>query len=460
MLYLLLAAVTCVFGAIYSYNRRSLPCRLRSLKSRLTALTRQKGGRQTRQKWLDDLYRLLKQALCGGDQAILFQTADLLKTAFGEGIMRPDEPVRLAGAVIGALRTKQAEIAGVLLDAFRPLLRHQPAEILPELAEGVTMVGLFALKERQNFIAAKAADLLFAVLARAQRGNNVAGTSRAINGIQTLGVQTLRRGDKSLFLELCIRLDEEVINCRGDNSELVGIFAVWLQRLVTAGDEELFSFVKTAVQRLADKGRVEREVLAAFHREVLEMAGMVSLNAEHPLLAPLFEFAFELADRLNVLPAWQTAVQETGKIAAAIITSRGLTAAFPIMAVLLTLGGRLLTAELRRSKAGANEGDIEDEGRVLYLVVRECLLLLELAARQEMGLTAGELTGRLTMFWEKRFSASPPKNIRKFCQLLIFTWMQTRRRVAKRLAPEKLLEGPLLLSAEERSRLYFLQSNS
>lgn len=456
MLYLLLAAVACAFLLMYIYNRRSLPRRLRSLKSRLTALTGQKGGRQPRQEWLDDLYRLLKQALSGGDQAILFQTADLLKTAFGEGIMRPEEPVRLAGVVIGALRAKQADIAGVLLDAFRPLLRHQATDMLPELAESVTMAGLLALKERQNFVAAKAADLLFAVLVRAQRTDITAGTSRAINGIQTIGVQALRRGDKSLFLELCIRLDEEVVNCRGDNSELVGVFAIWLQRLVTADDEELLAFVKTTVLRLVDTGRVEREFLATFHKEVLEMARMASVNVENPLLAPLFEFAFELADRLNTLPAWQTAVRETGKIAAAVITSRGFNTAFPIMAVLLTLGGRLLIAELRRSTAGANE----DEGRVLYLVVRECLLLLELAVRQDMVLTAGELAGRLTLLWEKRFSAPPPKNIRKFCQLLIITWMQTRRRVAKRLSLEKLLDGPLLLSSEERSRLYFLQSNS
>ena len=112
------------------------------------------------------LYAIINQALETKEEDVIYQAADILKLAAGTGLGQRDEPVRLMAVTVAAIKAKQPDTAGHLLDAFRPLVRRWEPEVLPAVLHPLLMVVAVAMKEKNNFLAARVVDLVFSVMDR------------------------------------------------------------------------------------------------------------------------------------------------------------------------------------------------------------------------------------------------------------------------------------------------------
>jgi hypothetical protein len=102
-------------------------------------------------------------------------------------------------------------------------------------------------------------------------------------------------------------------------------------------------------------------------------------------------------------------------------------------------------------------GEFSDDYRKkrLFVIVRECILLAELKARQDMTKSTGEVIAEIYEYWV-RFpqTAGINKSLKKYCQFLLIYWQNTRQRQSRRGMPDnKRLIEPMLVSDEDKKRL-------
>lgn len=430
--------------------------RLEAQYTRLAAqASRVKRGRDKAQEreLLKNLYALVHLGINSKNTATAYRTIDLIKMVFGEGIVRADEPRQLTTLVVRAARTKELETAAAALDAFRQLLRRCPPEMVPTVMEQLTYIAAIAMKERHNFLAAKAMEVMFTVLEK-DTGSPVS-IFAALRALKTVGVLALRRRDQDMFREIATRLAELVPAPLASEpaTELVALVGMWLHRIVQDDDHALFCIVAELVGGVNQRGVLGQESLVLLTKDWQNLAGTASLRP-NSVLAPLIsEMALKTAFGFWDLGLWEEAAQSAGQTAKMIIQRHDLKTAFPLVLPILETGRELLSLEL---KFGNQENAESFRQRALFYTVRVCIGLADYAARQDMISTPGDSITEMYNLWMNTPGRAGSKTAKRFCQLLAAYWVKSGTRQAKRGAVGSELAAPVLLSDEDKQRLWFL----
>lgn len=454
------ASIICIAGIVMliMWRRwRQLDRQIGRLAVRLNKFARS-GRRRNLQKGqqiLRHIYLAVNAAIAERNSAALYQAIDLLKLALGEGILRTDEPIHLMAVAIAALRTKQPDTAGMILDAFKPLMRCLPKEYMPSVAEQLTLIGAVALKEKQYFLVAKAAENILAILERADLTSEKPIVQASLRALKVMGSIAVRRRDPALFREIAARLARWVIDNTEYNlsGEIVPVLNVLLHRIVKSGDTAIFDVFSELIVQLCEAGVWSEEAINLLLPEWTNLAGLACLDPNSVLAVKIIEIMPCLIDKGQNIRQWTLVVNNTGQVAKLAISHHGLKDAFPVVVPLLEMGRRYFMAELKF-------GEYADGFRrqVLFKILKECLMLITFVARQDMTVTPGDVVADIFQLWLIHPpAAANPKSIKKFCQLLLIFWTRTRRRQAKRYIPanRELIE-PELISEDEKKRLEFL----
>lgn len=437
------------FGWVRS---RRLEARFERLAVRASRVKRGREKAQEREL-LRKLYALAHAGVASRNTLVAYRTIDLIKMVFGEGLLRADEPRQLTTLVVRGARAQELETAAAALDAFRQLLRHCPPEMTPVAMEQLTYIAAVAMKDRHNFLAAKAVEVMFGVLAR--EGGESAGVLAALRALKTVGVLALRRKDQDLFREIATRLAELVPAPLASEpaGELVALAGMWLHRIVQDDDQAMFAVWAEWIGGMNERGVLGQESLAALTQEWQNLAGTASLRP-NSVLAPLISgLALRTALGFWDLGLWEEAVGNAGQTAKMLIQRHGLKTAFPLVRPILETGRELLVLEL---KFGRQENADSFRQRALFYTVRVCLSLADYAARQDMISTAGDSITELYRLWTGQPDRAGSKTAKRFCQLLAAYWFKTGTRQARRGAVGGELSAPALLSDADKARLGFL----
>lgn len=114
-----------LIAGVYWYRTNSLSWRLRKVKQAVDKLAKK---RQPNKKAIAimfrQIYAIIHQGMHTQKEAVIYQAADALKLAVGVGLGRRDEPLRLMTVIVIAIKAKQPDVAGQLLDVFRPLVKR------------------------------------------------------------------------------------------------------------------------------------------------------------------------------------------------------------------------------------------------------------------------------------------------------------------------------------------------
>ncbi|MBP1763339.1 MAG: hypothetical protein H6Q65_397 [Firmicutes bacterium] len=403
------------------------------------------------------IYSIIRKAFVNKNETEASQGISLLKNCVSAGWLRHEEPENLKWLALEGLRCGQANNVSQVVDILCMLPARSNIIDLQELSRLFIAVGIAALKEKENFIAAKATDGIFTILLLRKKNISAEVVQVCLQGLKEIGVLALNRHDIGLFREIVMRLTEWAVTKNGFEApiELTEIFSVWLHAIVAKEDEQGLEVVTDFFIRFISDRNLPVEKSISFLQEWLRFAGIASLNPGN-VLAPMMMFSgLDAAVKKQNLPLWILAVSAAGQIPARIIQTRGITKAFPVLYPLLESGRILLGNELKFG--GEGYGDSYRQ-QALLVIINETLILLNLGAQQDLISTPDEILAEVRNTW---LNYSPAcftrKQAQRYCQLLYYYWRQTKCKPDRHSKnTERELLVPLRLSEQDRQRLKFL----
>lgn len=432
------------------YFLRRLDWRIRLLAVRLSRITGRPLRKASASRLLKELYLCINLAIANRNQTAAYQVIDLLKLALGERLARDNESIRLMSLAVAALRAKQADVAGYILDAYKPLMRGIHGNERVTAIEQQTLIAMVAFKARHSFILAKIADHIFVTMEQADGHSGRPVISAGLRALKIIGLMALRRRDEALFREISSRVSSLKLADEVIAKEVAGVLSEWLYRVVKTDDHILFVSLLSLCSWYVEDKAVAKPALLVFIAEWQALAGTAALNPRSDMAARIIDFLFSLAEKRYDEQLWLPVISAAAQTARLAVSQHGLETGFFAMFPLLDTGRRLLAAELkfRHTTDGLRQ-------KVLFVIIKESVMLAALIARKDMTSSTGEIIARLYDCWTDYPEArGNPKSIKKFCQILLLYWLKTRQRKSRRELPDSFdFAVPALITKAERERL-------
>lgn len=448
-----IVSIVAFMVALGLYYYRKLDWQIKRLTIRLNKIIHShRRDRQVVRQLLKKIYTVINKSMAVNDSIATYQALDVLKLAFGYGLVRPDESARLMAIGVAALNSNKPDIVSFILDAFRPLVRQLPPPAVVGAIDQLTLISVVALKQRQNFLAAKVVECIFFIMEQTNVTGDRTVVAAGIKALQVIGVFGLRRRDTALFREINMRLSLWLVaNPKTDDitEEIANMLTAWLHRIVGLGDVSLFTIVADFTF-----GMMEAEVLCDDGTSIIieewgNIAASACLNVQSPMASLIVDFMFKVANKQSSHKQWIKVIGITGRVAKLAVSRHGLLPAFMIMHPMLEFGRKLLWAELKFVEC-------VDELRqqLLFRVVRECITILAYAAKQDLFGSTGQSIVDLFQYWvgQPNIMANP-KSIKKYCQLLLLFWLKNKRATKRNMLYFTEFIDPTLFTNMEKQRL-------
>ena len=107
------------------------------------------------------LYFLITLSVQIADEKKSYLVIDLLKLAFGEKYIRPEEPLHLFSLCNELIKAKKPVILSYLLDAYKPLVRNIETNQIIEIINNLNTLSSLLNKDKQkNYFVSKIITLL------------------------------------------------------------------------------------------------------------------------------------------------------------------------------------------------------------------------------------------------------------------------------------------------------------
>ncbi len=451
---LLCSVFTVCFIALFYIRFMRLERRIERVAA---ALSGKKTKRQVSRS-LSKVYGFINEGMIRENDIIVYKAAELLKTAYAEGMLRSDEPIRLMGIVVKAIHAGRYNAAAALLNTFRPMLLQLPAQHFPVIAEQFVLIAVVAFRARQHFFISRIADYVFFILQNKSLVKaNASHIFDILRVLKVLGLLALRRKDFSLFREICKCWSENLLTYEEHEvtQAVLQVWTAWLHRIVKVENQDMFDLMVEGTWQLFRAGRLTDEDINYLVLEWHKQAGIACLNPYNPLAVGILRFMLQLAEAKADLSLWTLIIRQTAQVIKTAIVQRSFRDAFCVFVPLLDAGRKLFIMEVKF-------GEYSDGFRqqVLFQILKECVMLVAYVARQDYTVLQGECIRQLRAWWiEIPEYSGRRKTISKFCQLLFAYWTKTHHRQAKkeRTANDPLLE-PQFLTEREKELFFFLRS--
>jgi hypothetical protein len=436
-------------------------CRSRNAKRQLAILAGEVAGysRQRRRKpqkaaaLLSRVFVLLQKGIAVNDTDLCYRAVDILKTAYSEGVMRTDETAHIVSLAAVSMRERRTDITGQLVDAIRPIVKQQTTETLPATLDQLRILAVIALREKQNFIADKAAGFVYSILEKEEWSVDPNITAKTLAVIRSMGTFVIRRRDTAMLREMTSKLIRWYQQTRPEcQSDIMELTSAWLHRILYNNDLVALEVIEQFLKKISETKKLEGQSLFLLIEELKNLAGTSSLNPNSPMTPSLITMIIELGAVAETLPDCKKAVRAAGEVVRLSIYSFGMDTAFPVLVPLFNYGRKLLVMELKI-------GGITSEGsfrqQALFLLVKECISIMEFSARQGLTGSTGDAILALVTKWEDTADLSHSvKSFKKYCRLLLVYRNMNRRQ--RRSIFEQQIIGLPAFSEKEQERLGFI----
>lgn len=451
-LLLWVVAISIILIIIIVCYYRKVSWQMTLLTFRLNRIIRcPQRNKRTVQRLLKHFYSILNRSIAINDSVTAYRIIDLLKLSYGSGLMRQDEAARLMAITVSALNNGNPDIAGFILDAFRPLIRQLAPQFIPRVAEHLTLISAVALKQKQSFLVVKVAECIFFIMERSDAALDKNILEATIKALKVIGVIGLRRHDVSLFREITVRLSiwfathpitEDV------TEEIVNMLTAWLYRIVRMDEIVPFDLIEECVYSLIEAKLLSGNSMEYLFVEWGNLAASACLNPNSPLAGRILNFLFIVIEKEGSYRHLVQVVTIAGRVGKLAVSCHGITVAFMVFYPMLEMGRKLLWSELRFTQC-------VDEYRqeMLFTIVRECLVVIAFASRQELVGSSGQSIVDIYNCWIKNADITTnAKSVKKYCQFLLFFMLKDKRQAKKYMPYDSGLTEPILFSDAEKHR--------
>lgn len=395
------------------------------------------------------IFFLINLALLRQDEIIAYKMLDLLKLAYGDGVVREDEPMRLMNLCIASLKEKQFATAGYILDAYKPLMRNTSSVNHKVVLEQLIVLGNIARKIGKNYLVIKVVDCIFEGVRKidiTQEENAIA----TLEALKSMGLIAIKSKDYALLKEakdLIVSLD--FCDKKRSNQRFVLLLANWVYQIIKCDDAELFVVFRMLCMELVKKEGFNQTIITDFIEECTNFVGIVAANVRSKCGPALSKLLFELVGNRD--DAIQVSLNVTSKMAKMAIELYGVQKGFSLLFPVIEQGRELLNYELKFVNY-SNEA----RQRYLFIVVKQLILLLDLLAKREK-ITVTDLLMQINAEWLTCFKREKNKqSVNQFCQLVLQHLLNSRQKNVKHLCESgKALINDQLFTENEKKRLGF-----
>ena len=333
----------------------------------------QKRDWQVVQPLLKKIYRIINQGMITNHTSAVYHAIDLLRLAFGNGLVRSGESTHLMAIGIRALNSNKPDTAGFVIDAFRPLVRQlTPADVVISVNH-LTLIGVTSFKKKQNFLAAKVVDCILFIMDQKDGRADSKVLIASLKALRILGVLALRRRDAGLFREINMRLSVLLAaSPRTDHMtvEVTSVLSAWLHRIIWINETVLFTVIVDFISNLIRDDVLVDDGIERIIDELGDAAASACLNPHSPLTKLILDFMFTLGNNQKTRKHCIRVITISGRVAKLSVYRHGIVKAFISIYPLLEFGRNLLRTELQLVES------VDTTRReLLFRVVRESLIL-------------------------------------------------------------------------------------
>ncbi|MDU2066797.1 MAG: hypothetical protein E6713_18435, partial [Sporomusaceae bacterium] len=335
--------------------------------------------------WLKKAFLLLFAFLKQGKTVEAVQIIEQLKSAYGNGWHRENEPIKLTLAIAACLKTKQHDMAVLLFAAFTPLFRCLNREQQTACLSQLAFLALISARYGQIFLCAKAADLTLLYLEKNESSlsdiENRPAVAAGLLTVGRIGSIAVRR-DQSLFREIVLRYTR--IMERSDLHSLeelpIAPWVSWLRKSVSQRTEDTTAFLLEAIATLVEQGSLSKAQFAEWILESQSIACQLLASTKSTVTPLIVSGMIEAALQAGNVAYFEAAAASAGRICRIAVQQRGYEQIFPLLYPFLKKGRVLLRDECRLGYSEASQGFRQ---HCLFIIMKELSLLMHFVLRQE-----------------------------------------------------------------------------
>lgn len=317
----------------------------------------------------------LDRAIHAGQAERAYLLGDLLKSAYGEALLRAGEQQKLMDLCIMAMRSRQDDIAVYLLEAYTPLIKQTKLEDQPQMFEHFVLLTYIAKKLNREYILDKIIGHIFYSIDTFSF--SAANAPAACRVLKAVGIVAVKNHDYPTFCR-ARRMVGRLAAAHGEviRPEFTELLLGWSHAILKRDYHELFVELRLLCFEIKEIQPSDDRLFGGFCRAALDFSMMIASNRAIQCGIPFMIMVMKLAQlqRQALFGAVHFAVR-TARIA---LDMYGVKQGFRFLYPLLEQG-RQLTDTMQRFHTcdnGLNR-------RYLALLRHEVITLLLVAAQLE-----------------------------------------------------------------------------
>ena len=277
------------------------------------------------------LYFLITLSVQIADEKKSYLVIDLLKLAFGEKYIRPEEPLHLFSLCNELIKAKKPVILSYLLDAYKPLVRNIDTNQIIEIINNLNTLSSLLNKDKQkNYFVSKIITLLIGNIDYFCKIEPLQIAVAKL--VQNIGIIAIKENDFALFCEIsvCLTKIRSYLFKANLSFELSEILNIWFYYITKKNNVEFIISYKTMLLENIKEDDFSAECALRIITKIKDSMLFIERDLDNEFTVMSFLIYEFLAKRALTFNAAQT-VNETIRLTKFIIEKYGLEQAFEIV---------------------------------------------------------------------------------------------------------------------------------
>ncbi|MBP7254745.1 MAG: hypothetical protein KBA19_03580 [Negativicutes bacterium] len=277
------------------------------------------------------LYFLITLSVQIADEKKSYLVIDLLKLAFGEKYIRPEEPLHLFSLCNELIKARKPVILSYLLDAYKPLVRNIETNQIIEIINNLNTLSSLLNKDKQkNYFVSKIITLLIGNIDYFCKIEPLQIAVAKL--VQNIGIIAIKENDFALFCEIsvCLTKIRSYLFKANLSFELSEILNIWFYYITKKNNVEFIISYKTMLLENIKEDDFSAECALRIITKIKDSMLFIERDLDNKFTVMSFLIYEFLAKRALTFNAAQT-VNETIRLTKFIIEKYGLEQAFEIV---------------------------------------------------------------------------------------------------------------------------------
>ena len=277
------------------------------------------------------LYFLITLSVQIADEKKSYLVIDLLKLAFGEKYIRPEEPLHLFSLCNELIKARKPVILSYLLDAYKPLVRNIETNQIIEIINNLNTLSSLLNKDKQkNYFVSKIITLLIGNIDYFCKIEPLQIAVAKL--VQNIGIIAIKENDFALFCEIsvCLTKIRSYLFKANLSFELSEILNIWFYYITKKNNVEFIISYKTMLLENIKEDDFSAECALRIITKIKDSMLFIERDLDNEFTVMSFLIYEFLAKRALTFNAVQT-VNETIRLTKFIIEKYGLEQAFEIV---------------------------------------------------------------------------------------------------------------------------------